>query len=318
MKKTLVKWSCLAIGVLASCQQRDLSEGVSSDSLALNLQASVAGEIISRTTTQQDGHTTFVQGDKIGFFMPEGDDAILWTLGESVWQPDTPLFWPDQKNNYDFCAFYPYAEGAQRANVPMPDLSEQDGTLENIGKWDFLVANKTCNYQTNSGKVSFTDESAFKHTCSLVLVTLVKNEKDAETTLKTAGFEGKGIVSKYIYNFTEGKMQPVAESPEGNKLLLDMEPEGVAITEGGYEIAVLLNPTSEDGTLKFSISYERDGFAYEAYTEAMKGHLVGGKCYKYKVKIEKESLIIEGSDISDWQTDGETEDITVNDVPKVE
>ena len=43
----------------------------------------------------------------------------------------------------------------------------------------------------------------------------------------------------------------------------------------------------------------------------MKGHLVGGKCYKYKVKIEKESLIIEGSDISDWQTDGETEDITV-------
>jgi len=50
----------------------------------------------------------------------------------------------------------------------------------------------------------------------------------------------------------------------------------------------------------------------------MKGHLVGGKCYKYKVKIEKESLIIEGSDISDWQTDGETEDITVNDVPKVE
>ena len=76
MKKTLVKWSCLAIGVLASCQQRDLSEGISSDSLALNLQASVAGEIISRTTTQQDGHTTFVQGDKIGFFMPEGDDAI--------------------------------------------------------------------------------------------------------------------------------------------------------------------------------------------------------------------------------------------------
>lgn len=45
MKKTLVKWSCLAIGVLASCQQRDLSEGISSDSLALNLQASVAGEI---------------------------------------------------------------------------------------------------------------------------------------------------------------------------------------------------------------------------------------------------------------------------------
>lgn len=318
MKKILVKWSCLLIGVLASCQQRDLSGSVSSDFLALNLQASVTGEIISRTATQQDGHTTFVQGDKIGLFMPDEDNAILWTLGESVWQPAIPLFWPDQKNDYDFYAFYPYIEGAERSNIPMPDLTKQDGTLENIGKWDFLVANKTCNYQTNSGKVSFTDEAAFKHTCSLVLVTLVKNEKDAETTLKTIGFEGKGILSKYIYNFTESKMQPVAESPEVNNLLLEMNPEGEVIPEGGYEIAVLLNPTAEDGTLKFSISYERDGFAYEAYTEAMKGHLAGGSCYKYKVKIEKESLIIEGSDISDWQTDGETEDITVNDVPKVE
>lgn len=27
MKKTLVKWSCLAIGVLASCQQRDFIRG---------------------------------------------------------------------------------------------------------------------------------------------------------------------------------------------------------------------------------------------------------------------------------------------------
>ena len=100
MKKTLVKWSCLAIGVLASCQQRDLSEGISSDSLALNLQASVAGEIISRTTTQQDGHTTFVQGDKIGFFMPEGDDAYFgwdnWVKVVVAAWIDC-LVWPDRR-----------------------------------------------------------------------------------------------------------------------------------------------------------------------------------------------------------------------------
>lgn len=54
MKKTLVKWSCLAIGVLASCQQRDLSEGISSDSLALNLQASVAQErLLNKTDIQR-------------------------------------------------------------------------------------------------------------------------------------------------------------------------------------------------------------------------------------------------------------------------
>ena len=56
MKKTLVKWSCLAIGVLASCQQRDLSEGISSDSLALNLQASVAGEIMAQFKSSVESH----------------------------------------------------------------------------------------------------------------------------------------------------------------------------------------------------------------------------------------------------------------------
>lgn len=316
MRKSWMKWSYLTILALASCQQRDLSEQVLTGNLALEIQASIAGETLSRTTTQQDGHTVFAQGDKIGFFMPEESTPALWTLGESSWQPSASLFWPDQKNDYDFCAFYPYTEDAERTNVPMPDLSTQDGKLDNIGKCDFLVAEKTCNYQTNTGKVSFTNDAAFKHVYSLILVTLVKNEKDAETTLKTATFEGKDILSKHTYNFTEKQMQPVVESPEGNTLLVDRSSEKTVIPQEGYSIAVLLNPTEEGGTLKFSVTYERDGIAYQAYTEAMKGHLVGGNCYKYKVKIEKESLVIEGSEIFDWQTDGETEDITVNDVPQ--
>lgn len=318
MKKHWMKWSCMAVLVLTSCQQGNLSEEISTDNLALGLQASIAGEIFSRTSTQEDGHTTFVQGDKIGLFMPEETNAVLWTLGESSWQPSVPLFWPDQKHDYSFCAFYPYAEEAERTSIPMPDLSTQDGELEHIGKYDFLVAKKTCSYQTNAGKVSFTDEAAFRHIYSLVMVTLVKNEKDAETTLKTVAFEGKGILSKHTYDFTEKQMQPVAEAPEADNLLLEIGAEGTVIPQEGYSIAVLLNPTEADGTLKFSITYERDGIAYQAYTEAMKGHLVGGNCYKYKIKIEKESLIIEGSEVSDWQTEGETEDIIVNDVPKDE
>lgn len=318
MKRNWMKWSCMAVLALASCQQRELSEEISTDNLALELQASITGEVLSRTVTQEDGHTTFSQGDKIGFFMPEETNAVLWTLGESSWQPSEPLFWPDQKNNYSFCAFYPYAEDAERTSVPMPDLNAQDGTLDHIGECDFLVAEKTCSYQTDAGKVSFTDEAAFKHIYSLVMVTLVKNEKDAETTLKTVGFEGKGILSKHTYDFTKKQMQPVAETPEADNLLLEMEPEGTVIPQEGYSIAVLLNPTEEDGTLKFSITYERDGIAYQAYTEAMQGHLVGGNCYKYKIKIEKESLIIEGSEVSDWQTEGEPENITVNDVPEDE
>lgn len=45
MKKHWMKWSCMAVLVLTSCQQGNLSEEISTDNLALGLQASIAGEI---------------------------------------------------------------------------------------------------------------------------------------------------------------------------------------------------------------------------------------------------------------------------------
>lgn len=83
MRKSWMKWSYLTILALASCQQRDLSEQVLTGNLALEIQASIAGETLSRTTTQQDGHTVFAQGDKIGFLCQKRVH-LLYGLWERV------------------------------------------------------------------------------------------------------------------------------------------------------------------------------------------------------------------------------------------
>lgn len=317
MKKSIRKWSYLAALLLVSCQQNVVSDFTHSDSLELSLQASITGKVMSKTSTDTDGRTVFVEGDKIGLFMEGEDTPSLWTSEGGNWKPETPLYWPDQENNYDFCAFYPYVEGAVRSHVIMPDLSRQEGRLETVGKWDFLAAFKNCNYESAEGKVSFTGESSFKHVYSLVMVTLVKNENDAETSLNTICFEGKDILTPHYYDFIANKMIKETEAPESSLLELVTE-EGSTIPEEGYSVAVLLNPVAMESPLKFSITYERDAFLYEASTESMASTLEGGHCYKYKVRIEKEGLILEGSEVSDWQTDGGVGDIIVNDVPAEE
>ena len=81
MKKHWMKWSCMAVLVLTSCQQGNLSEEISTDNLALGLQASIAGEIFSRTSTQEDGHTTFVQGDKNRAFYARRNECRIMDIG---------------------------------------------------------------------------------------------------------------------------------------------------------------------------------------------------------------------------------------------
>ena len=140
-----VKWSCLANWGYWLHVSREIYQRVFIRFFGFELTSFCCGRnYIKNDYSIKDGHTTFVQGDKIGFFACPKE--IMLFRGHWVRVSGSRIllcFGRTRRMIMIFSAFYPYAEGAQRANVPMPDLSEQDGTLENIGKWDFLVANKT-------------------------------------------------------------------------------------------------------------------------------------------------------------------------------
>ena len=90
----------------------------------------------------------FSEGDELGFFMPEESEPVKWTLTEGQWISASPLSWKDKVNKFTYCAYYPFStESTTRDNIPMPDLSLQNGTLAGIGEFDFLTARCEASYE---------------------------------------------------------------------------------------------------------------------------------------------------------------------------
>lgn len=198
----------------------------------------------------------------------------------------------------------------------MPDLTKQSGELENIGAVDFLVAKRTVSYKDDNGKVAFTGEYAFKHQYSLLVITLVKETNDSETTINSASISGKGIFSKHTYSFeSPAGMKSDADATTADKLDMTI---GKTVGNDGCQIALVLNPNSESTALNFSIAYTRDGVNYKASTEGINRAFESGTCYKYKICIKKQGLVISGSDITDWTIEEIEKDIIVNDIPQTE
>lgn len=77
-----------------------------------------------------------------------------------------------------------------------------------------------------------------------------------------------------------------------------------------------LNPLAEKTKLDFSISYTRDDANYTASTQGIDRTFVSGTCYKYKIRIRKQGLVVEGSEVTNWNTEEIKEDIVVNDTPQ--
>lgn len=313
MKKRLILGGCLCILLCPACRQ---NESVNEDDLSLSMHAVVEGANLGRTVTSSAGKTSFAAEDAVGFFMPEQqENAVKWTYTGSGWTSGTSLYWPNQTDRFEFCAFYPYVEGAARTRIPMPDLSGQTGNLDDLGRFDFLAARCVTDYQTENGVVAFKGESSFKHIYSLIMVTLKKDAADKTMTLKTMKFEGENIVAPHYYSFhsegTDG-MQRVDQVVKKNVLELVKE---VGIGEEGHASMVLINPSVLEVPLNFSITYERDGKMYTATTNKMGATFESGKIYKYTIRVKKENLEIIGNEITDWVSGGSLDDIFIDETP---
>lgn len=313
MKHLALLGAAVWMSLLAGCQQNELTEGWD-ESMSVRLQASVAGtDALSRTVLEENGKTAFAEGDEIGFFMPQEDASVKWTLSESLWTPARKLAWKNKVDKFEFCAYYPYADGDSRTQIPMPDLTAQTGQASLIGDYDFLAARCNAGYTDNSGMVSFTKDAAFKHVLSLVSVTVLKDENDKSMTLNRLSFEGEAIVSRHTYQFggmaEEDAMVPVAES-EGSSLVLT---PGAAVEGQGYTTMVVINPVTLASPLKFSIAYVCDGHSYTASTTGMGQRFEAGKYYRYMVRLNKEELLLSGNEVADWNPE-ELGDLVVDEV----
>lgn len=319
MKKRILLGGSLILSLLASCQQKENLPNTS-DELSLSIKASVyAPSGGSRVVTDESGFTTFSEKDEIGFFMPEENEPVKWTLTESKWISESVLSWKDKVSKYSYCAYYPYSTmSTTRDNIPMPDLSLQKGTLADIGKFDFLTARCEVSYQdTDNGTVSFTGESSFRHAYCLISITIKKDLPEENVLISQVSFQGDNLFGRSTYHFAESKAEDgisYLESPEVHLLTLNFEEPATIVEETGYTVFLLCNPRELMEDSEFSISYQRDKVFYTASTKKLGKHFEAGKYYQFILKLTKEELKLEGCEVTNWVSE-KLPEIAIEEIP---
>lgn len=319
MKKKNLVGACLMLSLLAACQQNESLSNTSEEPV-LHLKASVyTPEAGSRTVTDEMGNTVFSELDELGFFMPEEDEPVKWTLSEGKWVAASPLAWKDKVSSFLFCAYYPYSEEATtRTAVPMPDLSQQVGTLDGIGGFDFLTARCQTSYgETDNGTVSFTGTSSFTHAYSLVSVKIKKDLPEENVLLGQAKFQGENLFGRTTYHFGETAEEDgisYVDESKADALTFHFEEPVTVTEESGYTLYFLCNPSDLVDDTEFSISYQRDGLSYTASTTKLGKQFLAGKFYQFTLKLTKEDLKLEGCEVSEWISE-ELPEIAIDENP---
>ena len=317
MKKMSFVWSCFVMTFFVACQQTEV-ENPEAEELRMFLSASINGQSEnpkSRYTGTDPSNVDFVENDEIGVFM-DGQPADRWTYlkeGETLyWKSDDWVYWPDKENPHTFRAFYPYQAATSITSVPMPDLSEQDGTWANISQYDFLVAATTQSYGT-SGVVSFEDDAAFTHVSSLLQLTLKGNGDLSNAVLNKITVEGADIVTSSTYSFSASAGEEVRLKTAESADVLSV-PLSHAMNGADADYYFILNEKeSTTGEVVLSVEYSKDGKTYVAKMAGFADNAFAGGTHQwYTLIIRDGALVISGSSISDWEGGQSLGDVEIN------
>ena len=300
MKKLRLFSLIVAMSALYSCSdQKGLSHN--DDDLSIAISAEVSSILSSKTVTDNGGHSSFIKNDKIGLFVPDNEQAMLWNYDGNIWTTNSVGKWKNRNDKFEFMAFYPCGkENISRDNIPMPDLSFQTGKLSDIGEKDFLVARCSVSYNDNNGVVSFTGENSFKHVYSLLHIIINSGDNKEEVSITGCKFNGEGIVTNHKYIFGSAVLDDgIVAIRESKKSILEINYNPVIPVTDNHEIVVLLNPVSLDVPLEFTLSYEKDGIKHSATADITK-EFPKGSYRKVTLNWVKDGLKISDNTIVDW------------------
>ncbi len=310
MNKKVLVWSCCVMTFFSACQQAEL-ENQKSDDWRMSIVASIGSPkdaSNSRYAGDDPMQVVFETSDCIGVFV-DNAPALKWTYGVSSWTSESLVYWPDKTEDHTFRAFYPYADASSAAEVPMPSLLNQTGTIASISQCDFLVANVTQSYGLD-GVVNFQDEHSFAHVSTLLQFTFKGNGDLSSSTINKIMIEGVNIVAPTTYSF-DTKTVAVHPNDESDVLEAALDREMGGQDQSFYFI---VNEKVDDASaVTLAVEYTTDGKTYVAQLDNFAGNIfVGGMRQSYTFIIKDSSLIISGSTISPWGDGEQMDDVIMN------
>ena len=319
MKRKLILTASFAVLFFTACQQEDVDGNF--ENLPVSIEANIgnsSGEPVGRYVGDEPNQAAFATGDEIGLMVNEGS-FVKWTYDGSKWSPTgNAVYWKDKVNNHQFYAFYPYEskEGMSLTNVPMPDLSIQDGSISSLAEHDFLVTTKTQAYGSN-GVVSFTKANGapFTHVSSLIQINIKGNGDLKNATITGISIVGEDITTLSSYSFDNGNVN-LDTNPDNasDELLAEGLNRQVNSTDQTFYFIVNAG-TVFLSDVDLTIAYASATKKYKAKLQGLGANteeFVRGKQYSYTLKISDGVLTMTGNEIKEGVDGGSMDEIVIN------
>ena len=319
MKNAILFVACWLGALLIGCQQEDVDGNF--ENLPVSIEANIgnsSGEPVGRYVGDEPNQAAFATGDEIGLMVNEGS-FVKWTCDGSKWSPTgNAVYWKDKVSDHQFYAFYPYEskEGMSLMNVPMPDLSIQDGSMSSLAEHDFLVTTKTQAYGSN-GVVSFTKANGapFTHVSSLIQIVLKGDGDLKNATISAITIGGENITTLSSYSFDDSKVNlDTNQENASDELLAEGLNRQVNSTDQTFYF-ILNAGTVALSEMDLTIGYTSGNKTYKAELQGMGGSnvkLERGKLYNYTLKISDGVLTMTGNEIKEWVDGGSMDEIVIN------
>ncbi len=261
----------------------------------------------SRYSGSDYKNLSFSQNDSICIFM-DGKNLGKWLLNNDVWSPIENSIWSDTINTHVFKSFYPYNKYCCLDSVYSPSLIDQDGTLDNLKKYDLLVASKTTSYSESKGVVSFTGENAFKHLLSLIRINILATGEFTNATIDTFKLSSPRLFSRVIYSLNNNNFR-IDTSNDINEFIVSPNHNMAGKSKEYY---IISTPRDTNSGIKLSITYSNSvANKVEKSSYLTEKKLESGKIYQYNVFIREGKIEIEAPQITSWEESSTIQEINL-------
>ena len=310
--KTAILFACLASLLTACSKENEVGSSKPDKTEGIRFEIRFATEntvgTTTRVTTDKGFRTTWEDGDAIGIFAvvhATGQTASLAASGNymhnvkltynkatNTWTPDTPLYFPAEKNRQlDFYAYYPYSAAATDPTaIAFNVQADQSGRGFNASDMMCAVAQNV-----NKGSTASLD---FIHLLSLVEVDI--SESSENTPLYVADklkVQLCGVKTAVTVDLSHRPIYPVVISASASA---DIRMHRVDMGDTSRYVYRALIPRQDlaAGHTLFTFKQDlngnggyTDGNEFSlSYTLAVQHNLVPGNALRYKIKMVETAM----------------------------
>lgn len=304
----ILGFTCLVIPIIITgCDKSN--EQISDLPTQLSIKASI--ENIKKSTSRYaEGNinkTDFNTNDSIGLFINKG--AVTKWVYNKNWIPQTKVLWPEQNDEHEFCAFYPYSKNSSYEKVILPLLSNQEGTVESLEKYDFIVASKMQSKKLSSVVEFVGEDNNFKHKLCLLSLNLYAVYDLNGAIVKRIKIISPNIACRMEYSFEDNDISVDTNTSGDTICVLNQE---IDMKGSNKIVYCMVPPFSDESVISLVVEYRLNGEECTAVSsDFADNNFKAGTLQSYNVYVENNNISILSTTVAPWDVD-EIKDLKIN------